>query len=213
MSESSESVLVFSDYVCPFCYLGRKSLESYQDTRETALTVDWKPFDLRGQKRQADGTIDFSIDDGKDEEYYADVRENVGRLQEEYGADEMLGLDAVPDEIDSLNAQLASLYVQSEFPDRWDAFDAAVFDALWVDGKNIESPDVLVEIAEACGIDPGEIRSVLEDSAYRDQLHDDFEHARQLGITGVPTFVYDEYMARGAVPPEHLERLVEGDKQ
>lgn len=213
MSESSGSLLVFSDYVCPFCYLGRKSLEAYQETRDSELPIKWKPFDLRGQKRQADGSIDFSIDDGKDEDYYADVRENVTRLQEEYDADEMLGLDAVPDEIDSVNAQLTSLFVQSEYPDRWDSFDAAIFDALWVDGKNIESIDTLIEIAEACDIDTQEIRSVLEDSSYRDQLHDEFEHARQLGISGVPTFVYDEYMARGAVPPEHLERLVEGDNQ
>lgn len=213
MSELSESLLVFSDYVCPFCYLGRESLEAYQETRDSELQIKWKPFDLRGQKRQADGSIDFSVDDGKDEEYYADVRENVTRLQEEYDADEMLDLDAVPDEIDSVNAQLTSLYVQSEYPDRWDAFDGAIFDALWVDGKNIESVDILTEIAEACDIDAQEIRSVLDDSAYRDQLHDEFEHARQLGITGVPTFVYDEYIARGAVPPEHLERLVEGDKQ
>jgi predicted DsbA family dithiol-disulfide isomerase len=210
MSKTSESLTVFSDYVCPFCYLGRQSLETYQDTRDSELAIDWKPFDLRSQKRQADGSIDFTVDDGKDEEYYDNVRENVARLREEYDAEEMLELDAIPDEIDSLNAQLTSLYVQSEHPDRWEAFDAAIFEALWVQGKNIESEEVLVEIAADVGVDAEEIRSVLTNSAYRDQLQDEFADARQLGITGVPTFVYGEYIARGAVPPEHLERLVEG---
>lgn len=213
MSESNNSLTVFSDYVCPFCYLGRKSLESYREDRDPPLTINWKPFDLRSQKRQPDNTIDFSVDDGKDEEYFDEVRKNVARLKEQYEADEMLGLDAVPDEIDSLDAQLSSLYVQSEYPDRWEAFDTAVFDALWVDGRDIGSTDVLVEIAEDVGVDGDELRNVLSDSAYRDQLHEQFADARQLGITGVPSFVYDEYIARGAVPPEHLERLVEGEKQ
>ncbi|MFB6185738.1 MAG: disulfide bond formation protein DsbA, partial [Halobacteriaceae archaeon] len=38
-----------------------------------------------------------------------------------------------------------------------------------------------------------------------------FNQAQQAGITGVPTFVYDSYAARGAVPPEQLERLIEGN--
>lgn len=213
MSDPNDSITVFSDYVCPFCYLGRKSLDAYRGTRDDALTINWKPFDLRSQKRQSDGSVDFAVDDGKDEEYFAEVRKNVARLKEQYDADEMLALDAVPDEIDSLDAQLLSLFVQSEYPDQWEAFDSAVFDAFWVDGRDIGSTDVLVEIAEDVGLDGEQIRTVLTDSKYRDQLHEKFADARQLGITGVPSFVYDEYIARGAVPPEHLDRLVEGDKQ
>ncbi len=213
MSTTVDSLTVFSDYVCPFCYLGRKSLESYRETRDTELTINWKPFDLRSQKRQADGSIDFSVDDGKDEEYYSEVRENVARLKEEYDADEMLALDAVPDEIDSFNAQLASFYVQSEYPEQWDDYDSAIFNALWVNGENIGLADVLSTLATDVGLDGDEIRGIIDDSDYRERLQDEFTDAQQLGITGVPSFVYDEYIARGAVPPEHIARLVEAEKE
>ncbi len=108
-----DEITVYSDYVCPFCYLGRESLRRYQATREEPLAIDWHPFDLRSNERRPDGSIDHSVDDGKDESYFEQARENVRRLQERYE-------------------------------------------------------------------------------------------------TGVPTFASDGYAARGAVPPEQIERLVEG---
>jgi predicted DsbA family dithiol-disulfide isomerase len=210
MSEHETQITMYSDYVCPFCYLGRRSLEAYQDRREDDLDVDWRPFDLRGEKRGPDGEIDHSVDDGKDEAYFEQVRENVTRLREQYDAEEMLDLDDLPDEVDSLEAQVASWYVKTEHPDRWLDFDEAVFEALWIDGRDIGDADALVDIAETVGVDGAEIRSALRDEDLRDRLHERFTDAQQQGVTGVPTFVYDGYAARGAVPPEQLRRLVEG---
>ena len=210
MSHDEERIAVYSDYVCPFCYLGRRSLEAYRDGRERDLDVDWHPFDLRSGKRGPDGEIDYSIEDGKDEAYFERVRENVTRLKEQYDAGEMLPLDAVSDGVDSFDAQVASLYVRAEHPDRWLVFDEAVFEALWVDGRDIGDPDVLADIAEASGLDSGEIRAAVGDETLRDRLREEFEQAREKGVTGVPTFVYDGYTARGAIPPAQLERLVEG---
>lgn len=65
-SDADQAITVYSDYVCPFCYLGRQSLSQYQETRDEELDIDWHPFDLRSQKRRPDGSIDFSVDDGKD---------------------------------------------------------------------------------------------------------------------------------------------------
>ncbi|MFB6068439.1 MAG: DsbA family protein, partial [Halobacterium sp.] len=81
---SQPTLTVYSDYVCPFCYLGRQSLERYLATRDAPLTVDWHPFDLRSQKRGPDGEIDHWVDDGKGDAYYEQARENVRRLQEKY---------------------------------------------------------------------------------------------------------------------------------
>jgi len=50
----AEPITVYSDYVCPFCYLGRKSLEQYQERRDEPLEIDWHPFDLRAGKRGPD---------------------------------------------------------------------------------------------------------------------------------------------------------------
>lgn len=70
MARNDGHITVYSDYVCPFRYLGRHSLEEYQETRDRELEIDWQPFDLRSQKRGSDGEIDRSVDDGKDKAYF-----------------------------------------------------------------------------------------------------------------------------------------------
>ena len=204
----SERITVYSDYVCPFCYLGRESLSRYQDTREEPLEIDWHPFDLRSGKRNPDGSIDHSVDDGKDDDYYEQAKQNVRRLQEQYDVE--MTLDIATD-VDSLPAQVASYYVKEHYPyETWLDFDTSIFEALWQDGEDIGDEDLLVELAEDAGVDGDEIRAALDDDSLRAAVRERFTEAQQHGVTGVPTFAYDGYAARGAVPPEHLERLVEG---
>ena len=209
MPDDTETITLYSDYVCPFCYLGRQALSAYQETRDEQLAIAWHPFDLRRQKRGPDGEIDHSIDDGKDEAYYDEVRENVAQLKEKYDAEAMLGFDDVPD-VDSFKAQAAASYVDVEHPDQWLAFDEALLEALWVDGRDIGDPDVVADLAERVGLDGDEIRGAIGDETNRQRLEEAFTSAQQAGVSGVPTFVYDGHAARGAVPPEHLRRLVEG---
>lgn len=207
-TETVDRLTIYADYVCPFCYLGKRSLERYRDERETPLEVEWHPFDLRSGKRNADGSIDHAVDDGKDDDYYEQARENVRRLQEKYGV-EMNQEIAI--EVDSLNAQLASWHVSESDPDRWATFDAAIYEALWQDGRDIGDPDVLAAIAEEVGLAPGEIRDAIDDEGLGTELEELFDDARRQGVTGVPTFVHEGRAARGAVPPEQLERLLEGE--
>jgi predicted DsbA family dithiol-disulfide isomerase len=208
MSDSGAEILVYSDYVCPFCYLGRQSLAQYQERRDRPLEIDWRPFDLRHHKRGPDGELDQSVDDGKDEEYYEQAKQGVRRLQEKYGVE--MTLD-VAEDVDSLDAQVAASYVREHYDyETWLAFDEGIFEALWTEGRDIGDETVLVELADAAGVDGDEIRAVLDDETLRETLTERFEAARRAGITGVPTFAYDGHAARGAVPPEQLERLVEG---
>ena len=204
----AEPITVYSDYVCPFCYLGRESLSRYQESREEDLEIDWHPFDLRSGKRNPDGSIDHSVDDGKDDDYYEQAKENVRRLQERYDAEMELDLAT---EVDSLPAQVVSYHLKGTHPyGTWLAFDEAVFDALWTEGRDIGDSDVLEELAEAAGVDRGVVEAALADDDLRERVRERFAEAKRQGVTGVPTFVYEGYAARGAVPPEQLERLVEG---
>ncbi len=207
-TSTAEPIIVYSDYVCPFCYLGRESLSRYQADREQPLKIEWRPFDLRRDKRTADGEIDHSVDDGKDDAYFDQAKASVQRLQAQYDVDMALDLAI---EVDSLPAQLASYHVFEQYPyETWLAFDAAIFEALWVDGRDIGEKAVLRELAADVDIDPDEISAVLDNDEHRTKLDEAFTAAQRAGITGVPTFGYDGHAARGAVPPEQLRRLVEG---
>lgn len=204
-----DTIAVYSDFVCPFCYLGRASLREYLAETEDAPDVEWRVFDLRGYKRGPDGEIQEDVADGKDEDYFADVRDNVQRLRDEYDV-EMLGLDDVPD-VDSWDAQQAALYVkQTDDDETFSGFYNALFDAYWQDGREIDDPDVLADVADAVGISGTEVRNAIADDQLAEELRERFEDAKDLGISGIPTFVYDDHAARGAVPPAQLKRLVEG---
>lgn len=204
---STERLTVYADYVCPFCFLGREALSRYQETRGEPVPIDWHPFDLRAGQRAPDGTIDPDADTGKDDAYFEEARANVRRLADRYDVD--MTLDLARD-VDSRPAQLASVHVQMERPDDWLAFDRAIYDALWRDGRDIGDLAVLADLAADVGLDPEAVRAALDDPAVERRLDDQFEAARLQGVTGVPTFVYGQHSVRGAVPPDQLRRLVEG---
>ncbi len=202
-----DSITVYADYVCPFCYLGRSSLRTFRKTRDEPLTVRWQPFDLRANKRDADNGIIDEIDDGKDEEYYAQAKQNVARLQAKYDVE--MAQDLATD-VDSWDAGVASLFVRERHPDSWDAFDTALYRALWVDQRDIGELDVIRDIATDVGLEASAVESAVSGSEWNDTYREIIDDSREPGISGVPTFVYDGRTARGAVPPEQLRRLVDG---
>jgi len=209
MSELDETptVRVYADYVCPFCYLGYASLDTYRAEREAAIETDWHPFDLRGRQRRDDGSLDHSVDDGKDEAYYEEARKNVERLADEYDV-EMV--EPLVDDVDSYDAQRVAWRAREAHPDAFEGFHGAVFEALWSDGRDIGDRNVLADLATEAGLPAGFVADTLDDDPSADALESAFDAARREGITGVPTFEYDGYAARGAVPPAQLRRLVEG---
>lgn len=201
------TLVVYSDYVCPFCYLGKRSLERYLDQADEPPEVTWRPFDLRWNKRRADGSIDESIPDGKDQAYYERAKRNVERLADEYDVEMTLDIST---DIDPWDAQKASLYVREEHgEDAFQAFHEAVFEALWKHGRDIGDPDVLAAAADDAGLDPDEIRQAVDDPALDERVKDAFERAHRQGITGVPTFIYNELRLPGAMPPENIAQLVQ----
>lgn len=206
--QSDESIIVYSDYVCPFCYLGKASLEEYLEETDDQLDIEWHPFDLRANKRGPDGTIRDDADDGKDEDYYAQARQNVERLQNEYDVE--MSIEIATD-VDSWDAQKLGLYIGRQYDDEtFETFHGSVFDALWQETRDIGDRDVLIDTAEQIGIPADEVHTVIESEELDRELQTKFDEAKKQGVTGVPTFVYNDHAARGAVPPAQLQRLVDG---
>jgi predicted DsbA family dithiol-disulfide isomerase len=204
-----DKLTVFSDYVCPFCYLGKAAMEEYLDEADDPPEVKWHVFDLRGYKRSPDGGIDHDIEDGKDDDYFAQVRENVERLKEEYDVD--MDLDFSLD-VDSWNAQKASLYVKQMYDEEtFEQFHERTFEVLWQEGRDIGSPEVIGDIAEDVGVPEDEVRDAIEDDQLESEMKQRFEEAKERGVSGIPTFAYDGHAARGAIPPHQFERLVQGE--
>ena len=90
-----------------------------------------------------------------------------------------------------------------------EAIHDAMFRAYFVEARNIGDPDVILDIVKQVGLSVDEAREVIEKRTFKDAIDEDWALSRQLGVTGVPTFVAGRYGVVGAQPYETLERLVE----
>jgi len=90
-----------------------------------------------------------------------------------------------------------------------EAIHDAMFRAYFVETRNIGDPAVLLEIVKEVALSVDGAREVIEKRTFKDAVDQDWALSRQLGVTGVPTFVAGGYGVVGAQPYETLERLVE----
>jgi predicted DsbA family dithiol-disulfide isomerase len=89
-----------------------------------------------------------------------------------------------------------------------EAIHGALYRAYFVDSKDISRLDDLVAIAAGAGLPADEARRVLGERTFRDAVDEDWARARELGVTGVPTYVCDGRGVVGAQPYDVLEKLV-----
>ena len=84
----------------------------------------------------------------------------------------------------------------------------ALYRAYFVETQNLADPVVLVRAATSVGLPADEARRVIEQRTFREAVDRDWARARQIGVTGVPTYVMDMQGVVGAQPYEVLEELV-----
>ena len=108
------------------------------------------------------------------------------------------------------NSRLAQeLAAWAETQDAGAGIHDALFRAYFVDGKNIGDPEVLIELARGLGLDEDTARGVLASRSYGGVVDQHWQRSRDVGVTGVPTFVFAGRGVVGAQPYEVLEQLVE----
>jgi len=89
-----------------------------------------------------------------------------------------------------------------------DALHMKIYQAYFVDNKNVGDIEVLVELAETAGLDGAAARKVMEERSFEEAVDADWDKARQVGVTGVPTYVAGGSGVVGAQPYEALEQLM-----
>jgi predicted DsbA family dithiol-disulfide isomerase len=203
-------VEVWSDVVCPWCYIGKRRLESAleQFPHRDQVEVVWRSFQL-----------DPSIPEGETHatlpalaaKYGASVEQMRGNMAhvEELAAAE--GLDYHLADGISGNTLLAHelLHLAAEHGKR-NELKERLLHAYFEEGRSVFDVDSLVALGAEVGLDETEAREVLTDRRYLDAVRQDAATAQALGATGVPFFVVDRtYGAAGAQPPELLLQILE----
>ena len=89
-----------------------------------------------------------------------------------------------------------------------EAMNLKLFEAYFAEGRNLAEPVVLLEVAEAAGLDRDAAEEMIRKRSFRDAVDADWKRAHELGVTGVPTFVSGNRGLVGAQPYEALEQLI-----
>ena len=92
-----------------------------------------------------------------------------------------------------------------------EALNLKLFEAYFAEGRNLAEPEVLLDVAEVAGLPLETAEKVIRQRSFRDAVDIDWKRARELGVTGVPTFVSGNRGLVGAQPYEEMVQLIQLD--
>ena len=199
--ENKIKVQIWSDIMCPFCYIGKRRIEEALNLFEhkDAVAIEWKSFQL-------DASFVASSDDNM-----------VEHLAQKYGK----GTDWAQGMLDNMtqNAKSAGLDFHFEKAVLANSFNAhrllhlakkhqlandleeLLFKAYLTEGKNINDNNTLKELGVSVGLNEHDIDEVLNSDAYANDVKQDIQNANSIGVQGVPFFVFNnKYAVSGAQP-------------
>jgi predicted DsbA family dithiol-disulfide isomerase len=191
MSELPElRVTVFSDYICPFCYVGHHRLMRLRDTYE--LKINWCFVEIHPETDAAGEPVS-SLDYPSD--YWNALMHNLETVAAEEGI-RMATHDFTTNSHDALLLAEAAKQLGRETFYR---LHEKLFSAFFVEQSNIGDRARLREIARACGITEDVIESAWRDEQYQQRLQHNYSLARRYDIQGVPVFIFGERKLSGVV--------------
>lgn len=204
MTDTGETVItidIVSDTVCPWCYVGKRRLERALAAKsdDIKVMIGWRPFQLNpempegGMDRRDYLEAKFGGKDGAKKVYSAIA---------EAGESEGLSFDfsqmaRQPNTVNSHRLIDYACHKGSQ-----DDVVEALFQAYFVDARDIGDIDELVAIGVAAGLEEADLRSYLESDDDIDRIKAEDAMARQMGVQGVPCFIINrKYAISGAQDP------------
>ncbi|CAN5831541.1 DsbA family oxidoreductase [soil metagenome] len=196
-------VEIWSDVMCPFCYIGKrkfeKALAEFEGKQQ--VVIEWKSFQLNpAQKTDPDKNINQYLSEAKgwSLEQAKEMNDRVTGMAKEVGLNYNFDKAIVANSFDA--HRLIQFAKRKELGDQ---MEEALFKAYFIDGKNTADHATLISLAGEAGLDETETKAILESGIFADEVEADIEMAAQIGVRGVPFFVFDrKYAVSGAQPAE-----------
>ncbi|MEQ8244067.1 DsbA family oxidoreductase [Fulvivirga sp.] len=194
---------IWSDIVCPFCYIGKRRIENALKNHPHAdkIEVEWKSF-LLNPEMVSDPTK-------KNVEYLAEIKgwsleqaKQITQQVVDMAAQE--GLEYNMDQAMVANPKDAHRVIQyAKTQGLGDAMKERSLKAYFTEGKNISDFETITTLAVETGLDADKVKEVLESGEYAEKVQHDIYESQQLGVRGVPFFVLDgKYGISGAQHPD-----------
>lgn len=199
---------VASDVICPWCYIGKRRLEKALALLdgEIETRVSWLPFQLNpGMPKEGMARAEYR-------------QAKFGTLERSKGLDARVAAEARGEGLDFALQRIARTpntfraHQLIELAQERGAGEAAVealFRAYFIEARDTGDDTVLAEIAQACGVTRAELEARWRDAPAAQRLAETEEWLRELGISGVPTFIFERKSGiSGAHPPESLAAAI-----
>ena len=203
-------VEIWSDVVCPFCYIGKckfeKALEGF-DAKEKVEIV-WRSFQLDPDMKYVPGqSVHEYLGKRKGGSAAEGKRMNdaMTAMAKEVGLEYDFDRAIITNTMDAHRLiHLAKEHgMQGQMKER-------LFKAYYTEGENVGDMDTLVQLGVEVGLPADEIRSILQSDTYKQEVKMDQALAAQVGARGVPFFVFnDKYALSGAQPPEVFAQVLD----
>ncbi len=213
-SEKTLKIEIWSDVMCPFCYIGKRKLEQAiaDFAAKDLVEIDWKSYQLNPELKTEEGkNIHTYLSEvkGISLERAKQLNEHVTSMAKQVGLDYNLDKAVVAN---SFDAHRLSLFAKSK--GKQNELVEMLFRAYFTDGKNTANHATLIELGNSIGLDEMEMRKFLGSNDLSEQVKQECNEAVELGVTGVPFFVFNRtYAVSGAqevaVFSQVLTKLIE----
>lgn len=203
-------VEIWSDVMCPFCYIGKRRFEQalQQFEHNDEVEIEWKSFQLNpGLETDVTINIDQYLADKKGWtiDHARQMNDYVTKMAAEAGLTYHLDKAVVANSFKAHRfshlAKKHGLGVEAE---------EQLFKAYFTDSKNIDDDSTLIELGSQIGLDAAEVKQTLASDAFAKDVEHDIDTAQHLGIQGVPFFVLNnKYAVSGAQAVPVFEQTLE----
>ncbi|MFD1038282.1 DsbA family oxidoreductase [Virgibacillus byunsanensis] len=201
---------VWSDFVCPFCYIGKRRLEGAleQFAHKENVAIEYKSYELDPNAQKDPGKSIHELLAGKygmTVEKAKNTNENLGRQAAELGL--TYNFDTMQ-HTNTFDAHRVAKFAEEKGMGK--EMTERLLYAYFTESKNISEHDTLIELAGEVGLESQQVATLLKVDDYAIHVRADEEQARQIGVEGVPFFVFNEkYAVSGAQPPEAFSEVLE----
>jgi protein disulfide-isomerase len=196
-------VEIWSDIVCPFCYIGKRNFEMALKSFEYAADVEiiWKSYQLdpempKKQPSKQNVYEYLAVRKGISTEQSKALHDNVVKMANAAGLNYNFDKTVVASSYDGHR-----LIQMAKTKNLGDAAEESLFKTYFIDGKDIAEHETLLNLGKEIGLDETAIKAMLESNQFDNEIKRDIHQSVQLGIGGVPYFIIDgRFAVSGAQP-------------
>lgn len=166
---------IYYDYICPFCYLGSKRMETL--VKEFDLDIEWKGFEIHPEF-PPQGVKRSKTLKGRQ------IAQDIAMIAKE--EDMQIKLPGIL--TNSRPSLEASEFAKSK--NKFDEFHLSVYEAYFQNGENIGDKNVILKIGERVGLPTDELEECLKERTMRKKIEENRREAEDNLVLGVPTFIF-----------------------